>query len=118
MDPRHKARIKIVQNLYSGFFLTGKNNMPFPLEKTSKLVIKNISAINKLIEKHALKFSIEKIAKIDLAILQLAIYELIIEKKHPQKVIINEAVELAKELGGEKSFSFVNGVLGQICKSL
>lgn len=114
MDPRHKKRVKIVQNLYAYYFLGKKKSLPYPLEKTTQIIIKNASKINKLIEKNAKKFSINKIAKTDLAILQLAIYELVIEKKLPQKVTINEAVELAKELGGDKSYSFVNGVLGQI----
>lgn len=114
MDPRHKKRVKIVQNLYAYFFLAKQNSLPHPLEKTTKAIIKKASKINGLIEKNAKKFSINKIAKIDLAILQLAIYELTIEKTIPQKVAINEAVELAKELGGDKSYSFVNGVLAQI----
>jgi N utilization substance protein B len=49
-----------------------------------------------------------------MAILQLAIYELLIEKKEPPKVIIDEAVELAKEFGSEKSYAFVNAVLGKV----
>jgi len=44
----------------------------------------------------------------------LAVYELMIEKKEPPKVIIDEAIELAKELGSDKTFGFVNAVLGKI----
>jgi len=58
---------------------------------------------------------VDKLNKIDLAILRLAIYELE-RKKTPPKVIIDEAVELAKEFGGENSPSFINGVLGTIYK--
>jgi N utilization substance protein B len=54
--------------------------------------------------------------KIDLAILRLAVFELIIENSQPPKVIIDEAVELAKEFGSESSSKFVNGVLGTILK--
>jgi len=114
MDPRHKKRIEIVQNLYAHGFLLKEKGLPFPLDKTTKLIINQSLSIDRLIETNAPRFSLDKIAKIDLAILRLAIYELTIEKKQPQKVIINEAVELAKELGGEKSFSFVNAVLGKI----
>jgi N utilization substance protein B len=53
-----------------------------------------------------------------LAILQLAIYELLIEKKEPPKVIIDEAVELAKEFGSEKSYAFVNAILGKVYLSI
>ena len=55
-----------------------------------------------------------RINKIDLAVLRLAAYELLIEQKEPQNVIIDEAVELAKEFGNNTSPSFVNGVLGHI----
>lgn len=58
---------------------------------------------------------VEKLNRIDLAILRLAIYELGNEKI-PPKVVIDEAVELAKEFGSENSSSFVNGVLGTIYK--
>ena len=109
MDPRHLQRLKIVQELYAGQF----TKQPALSPKT-KLVLKSLSSINSHIKKHAPKFPLEKIAKIDLAILRLAIFELRFEKKEPPKVIINEAVELAKELGSEKSYSFVNAVLGKI----
>ena len=60
---------------------------------------------------------IEKINRIDLAILHLSIYELLNEKT-PPKVVIDEAVELAKEFGSEASGSFVNGVLGTVYEKL
>jgi N utilization substance protein B len=50
----------------------------------------------------------------DKAILRMSIYELLIKKDVPPKVAINEAVELAKEFGGDNSSKFVNGVLGTI----
>lgn len=70
--------------------------------------------IDGYIEKAAPEFPVEKINKMDLAILRLAIYELMIEKKQPPKVIIDEAIELAKEYGGETSPQFINGALGNI----
>ncbi|MCS6956392.1 MAG: transcription antitermination protein NusB [Patescibacteria group bacterium] len=109
MDPRHKKRIKIIQQLYSEEF----SPQPNLLTKT-KEIIKNKDNFFKLIKKFALKLPAEKISKIDLAILNLALYELLIEKKEPKKVIIDEAVELAKEFGSEKSYAFINAVLGKI----
>ena len=70
--------------------------------------------IDKYIEKAAPEFPVEKINKTDLAILRLAIYEMMIEKKEPTKVIIDEAIELAKEYGGETSPQFINGALGNL----
>ena len=60
-------------------------------------------------------WSIERIAKIDLAILKLAIYEMVYSKT-PYKVVINEAVELAKKYGDDNAKVFVNGILASIVK--
>lgn len=60
-------------------------------------------------------WKIDRISKIDLAILKLAIYE-IKYKKLPYKVVINEAVELAKKYGEDNSKNFVNGILASIVK--
>lgn len=79
------------------------------------LIIKSfIPQIDPLIEKAAPQFPIDKIAKIDAAILRLSVYELLFEKKEPEKVVIDESVELAKQFGGEGSPSFINGVLGNL----
>lgn len=109
MDPRHKERISIVQELF------GQTYTPQPLlrEKTRK-ILDSQKSLNEVIQKFAPKYPIEKISKVDLAILQLSVYELTVEKKEPPKVIINEAVELAREMGGDKTYSFVNAVLGKI----
>src|SRR3989344_446517 len=63
------------------------------------------------------EWSLDKISKVDLAILRLAVFELTIEKKEPPKVVIDEAVELAKTYGGDGSPPFVNGVLGTILQN-
>jgi len=76
----------------------------------------NLEYIDKLIEKAAPQFPLVKIAKIDVAILRLAIYELCVKKNQPPKVIIDEAIELGKEFGSDKSPAFINGVLGTIYK--
>ena len=61
------------------------------------------------------KWSVDRISKIDFAILEVAIFELIFSKL-PYKVVINEAVELAKKYGDDSSRSFVNGILASIVK--
>lgn len=110
-DPRHLRRRKIIQELFALSF-TGSNQR----KKITQAIWVNIDKIDKLISKAAPQFPIEKIAKSDLAILRLAIYELTIDKKEPLKVIIDEAIELAKEFSGETSPAFVNGVLGTVVK--
>jgi len=111
MDPRHKKRIEILQQLYSYFFYPRQKEN---FDKKTLNIINCQEKINRYINQFSVKFKVEKIAKVDLAILQLAVYELIIEKKEPSKAIIDEAVELAKEFGGERSYAFVNAILGKV----
>lgn len=78
----------------------------------------NLKGIDREITKNATAWPLSQIAPMDLAILRLAIYELLYkDKKEPYKVIIDEAVEIAKEYGNQSSASFVNGVLGTVVKS-
>lgn len=77
---------------------------------------KNIEEIKELIEKNLKeKWTIERISKIDVSILKLAIYE-ILYSEVPYKVAINEAIELAKKYGDESSKKFINGILASIVK--
>jgi len=117
MDPRHIKRLNLVQNLYSYCFSVDGKTKIFPNKKDSKLtneIIDHLDEIDLHISKSAPKYPINKIAKTDLSILRLAVFELLIDKKEPTKVVINEAVEIAKELGNERSFAFINAVLGSI----
>lgn len=117
MDPRHANRIKIVQNIFASTFRAGDNNLPFESDLITTGVIESREKIDALITLYAPKFPVDRIARADLAILRLAVYELIINPTEPEKVVINEAVELAKEFGGDKSYAFVNAVLGTILKN-
>ncbi|MBI4100323.1 transcription antitermination factor NusB [Candidatus Microgenomates bacterium] len=108
-DPRHLARRAAVQSLFAESFVKQKGR-----GGTAKLVLDNLGQIDGFISHCAPEWPIEKINKIDLAILRLAVYELVIDKTQPPKVIIDEAVELAKEFGQDTSPSFVNGVLGAV----
>ncbi len=112
MDPRHEHRIKVIQNLYAYSFKNISNNLPYPEDKETQEIVKQIKKLDKVIKNYASKFPLEKITKTDLAILRWAVYELS-KKKIPHKVVINEAVELAKDLSAERSFAFVNAVLGK-----
>lgn len=108
LDPRHMKRQKVVESLFKyDFHKQIVNNY-------TKTILEHKDFIDKKIESAAPEFSIDKINKVDLAILRLAVYELLVEKTQPAKVIIDEAVELAKEYGGDSSPSFVNGALGNI----
>lgn len=112
LDPRHKRRRKLVAELFMIDFHKQK------VSKEAEEIVTKLKIVDKQISKAASEFPIDKINKIDLAILRLAVYELRVERKQPPKVIIDEAIELAKEYGGESSPSFVNGALGNIVKPL
>src|SRR4030042_2126511 len=101
-DPRHIKRREIVQSLFAESF-TPQDNTPDEVKK----ILQEKEKIDLEIEKAAPAWPIDKLNKIDLAILRQAVYELSSEKT-PPKVIIDEAVELAKEFGGESTPSFVN----------
>ncbi|NLY18488.1 MAG: transcription antitermination factor NusB [Clostridiaceae bacterium] len=77
-----------------------------------------LKEIDKLIESHAKGWSLERMPKVDLAIMRLAIYELIYRDDIPFTVSINEAVELAKKYGADQSKAFINGILGKIVAEL
>ncbi len=108
-DPRHLKRIKLFKQLFSLGF-PQKSVLP----KKIKAIKPHFKKIDKIIAKSAPEWPVDKLNKVDLAILRLAIYELIIVKKTPPKVIIDEAVEIAKEFGTEKTPKFINGVLGAV----
>lgn len=95
---RNKVVIEFIQSLYFGIF-------------------EHLKEIDELIEKSATNWSFARIAKVDLSILRLAIYELKFTDV-PQKVAVNEAVEIAKEYSTEKSPRFINGVLGSVIKEI
>lgn len=77
-------------------------------------VLNHKEQIDKTIENTAPAFPLDQVAVIDRNILRLAIYEILIDNRVPMRAAINEAVELAKDFGGEKSPRFINGVLGSV----
>lgn len=111
-DPRHLKRRETVKFLFAEDY----THQP-KLNDTAKKVLKKLATIDPQIQKAATAWPVDKLNRIDLAILRLAIYEME-EGDTPPKVVIDEAVELAKEYGAEASPSFVNGVLGTIYTSI
>lgn len=107
-DPRHQKRRFVIQQLFAQEFNPQKE-----LDELSKKVLDRQVEINQLIVQAAPTWPVNQVNKTDLVVLRLAIYE-ILAGQEPVKVIIDEAVELAKEFGSESSGPFVNGVLGKI----
>lgn len=72
--------------------------------------------IDALIEQNAVNWSLDRMAKVDVCVLRLAIYELLYEKETPVNVIINEAVNLGNLYSDPSGSKFINGILGAIQK--
>ncbi len=138
MASRHLSRSIAMQSLYEWDFhgkadgelenITQKNIEEFGegLESFDFIwtlvrgVAENIETIDKIIEKTAPEWPIAQINILDRNVLRIGIYELLYENKDevPPKVAINEAIELAKNFGGENSRKFINGVLGTVYREM
>lgn len=112
-DPRHIKRQKQIQLLFSQTFPHDENP-----DQLIRPVMDNLALIDEKITQIAPEFPIDKINKVDLSILRLCVYEILVARDAPQKVIIDEGVELAKEFGADSSPAFINGALGKLVKEL
>ena len=130
MATRRQARAAVVGLLYaydlgneeiSKFFediLEEKKIRNKQREFSAKLfkgTVDNLKTIDEAISKHLKDWSFDELGKIEKAILRLGAYEILIDK-NDKAVVINEAIELAKELAEQKSHQFINGVLDAIDK--
>ncbi len=128
---RHLSRIIAMQSLYEWEFRNGSNveeitdrNIDEYSDKCEpEFVKKLVDGIAPIVDKideeiviSAPEWPLDQISLLDKAILRLAVFELLHLREVPSKVVINEAIELAKEFGGENSSKFVNGVLGSVYK--
>ena len=130
-DPRHTSRKLALSSIFSWSFaepdmekniqasaeILEEEGVSYDDELTKFLVDgvrEHIDEIDKIVEECAPDWPLDKIAKIDLVILRIAIFEILYGKKTPTKVAIDEAVEIAKEFGNETSHKFINGVLGTV----
>jgi len=113
-DPRHIAREKKFKKLFSYSF--GQSNFAHTNQEDISQILNNLTKIDHKIQTAAPEWPIERLNKVDLAILRLSVFELLIEANHPPKVIIDEAIELGKSFGSDSTAKFVNGVLGTLLK--
>lgn len=114
-DPRHQKRVETMQKLFEKSL---RKNTIIPKTSMANQVIKYQNKIDKFISQNAPAWPVSQIAPIDIATLRLAVWELMFKKKkEPYKVVIDEAVEIAKTYGSQSSPKFINGVLGSIVKS-
>lgn len=140
-DPRHQSRRLAVQALFEwsfhkqstlkqrieafiqDYYDDQEEGHPGPREFNQDLfenlvygVEKNKAQIDEIISECAPEWPLDQVAKVDLSILRISVYEILHYPETPTKVSIDEAVELAKEYGGDNSSRFINGVLGTVVK--
>lgn len=120
----------LFENIFTGYSLDELKEIKFLTEEFSpedfndfieKYFIEiqeKIPAIDELITKFSLKWDKERLSKVALAILRLAVYEMLYQDEIPTSVAINEAVELSKKYGADKESSFINGMLGGLSRDL
>lgn len=135
---RHLGRIVALQTLYEYDFRISSTDQSVELDEILKRNIsryketiddkafidklvhgtqENSEKLDKIIGPIAPEWPVDQIARVDKIVLRIALYELLIDDDVPPKVVINEAVELAKAFGGDNSSKFINGVLGTAYKN-
>lgn len=133
MGVRREGREHAVQALYAlelnpaparvalGLFWENHSCQAAVREFARELVtgyLENRESIDARISANSSNWSLGRMAKIDLSIIRLAVYELLFRPEIPKSVTINEAIEIAKKFGSEESPAFVNGILDELAKSL
>lgn len=88
------------------------------LDKTISDMIENMEEIDKYVTDNSKDWKITRIAKVDLAVLRIALSEILYNKTIPESVSINEAVEISKKYSNEDSHKFINGILGTVVRSI
>lgn len=136
MATRHLARTIVLQSFYEWDFYNQKSDLSSIVERNInefgpgidepefvwnlvKGIVEHFEELNNRIKTLAPEWPLEQIAIIDRNILRIGLFELLYAKPEevPPKVAINEAIELAKNYGGQNSSRFVNGVLGTVYKN-
>lgn len=135
MSNRHFSRAAALQVLFTWDFHGKEQNLAELVEELATTeerqamdkefvlslaqgVAENIDQLDEIIKKHAPDWPIDQISFVDRNLLRLGLYELVVDKSVPPKVAINEAVELGKTFGGDRSAKFVNGVLGSVYQAM
>lgn len=131
---RHEQREQVFKLLFRVEFnlpedmpeqvrLFTEDNEEVPLQKDAEYIqerfagiLEKLPEIDKLLNEHAEGWNTQRMGKVELTVLRLAIYEIMFDKDIPDSVAINEAVEIAKTYGQSASGGFVNAVLAKIAK--
>lgn len=137
MATRHLVRSVVLQTLYEWDFYHRKKDITEILERDLKEfapgidepdfawrilkgITEHLAEIDKIIERAAPEWPLDKIAMVERNVLRIGLYELLYADRSevPPKVAINEAIEVAKNYGGPNSVKFINGVLGTVYREM
>ncbi len=137
MATRHLARTIVLQSLYEWDFYEHQTDLAEVIDRNlkefgpgidepdfvwriAKGVIEHLEEIDGIIKRVAPEWPLNQIAIVDRNVLRIGLYELLYADKNevPPKVAINEAIEIAKNYGGQNSPKFINGVLGTVFREL
>ena len=126
MDISNNYDINILQDYLDHFSNENSEDLEFNINaidieyinKTLTDAINNLESIDKKITAHSRRWKINRFAKVDLAVLRIALAEIIYNPLIPESVSINEAVEISKKYSIDESHKFINGILGSIYRSL
>ncbi len=137
MATRHLARTIVLQSLYEWDFYNHESDLPAIIERNikeygpgidepdfvwriAKGVIEHLQEIDTIIRRVAPEWPLEQVAIIDRNVLRIGLSELLYADRNevPPKVAINEAIEIAKNYGGQNSPKFINGVLGTVYREI
>ncbi len=110
-DPRHLNRIKAFKQIFAKSFLDQVVD-----NELAMATLSHQEEIDEIIKKCAPEWPLNQINRVDVSVMRLAIYELLYKSEVPTKVVLDEAVEIAKRYGGQNSSSFVNGALATALK--
>lgn len=120
----------LFENIFNGYSFDELREIKFLTEEFSekdfgnfvevyfKEIQEKTSELDEIVAKFSLKWGKDRLSKVALTILRLAIYEIIYREEIPTSVAINEAVELSKKYGADKESTFINGILGGFSRDL
>lgn len=114
MDIRNEFTKELFQVSVNALETPVPENNKLYMEEVIQIFFDNREAVDTIISEHLIDWTIDRMSRVDLAILRVAVIELRFMAGIPVSVTVNEAVDLSKKYGDEESAGFVNGVLGKI----
>ena len=110
-----------IDQVAATFFQNQEQEAPAVLDFALQLVtgtVEHVEEIDRLIQRHAEHWRLDRMATVDRNLLRLATQEFLYDKETPKTVVINEAIEIARRFSSQESPQFINGILDSIKKEL